>query len=387
MAAPLDLYLYSAHEVGVWAPVVGPLRTRGVDVRFVLEPPGRNIARGSSPDPQRGWLDLKGERLVDLVDAPTEALVREALESVAEAPLRRRRSGAAGATTQGARWLRPYAGARIRSMYGVGFVTDAYGHGPVNAGFDVVLAHGPFSASAIARHVPEVPVVVVGFPKWAAFRRGELSRDEARRTLGLPAGGRPVLAWLPTWAHNSSLDEADALAALASDFQVVMKPHHNSTRFESARLEPVRERLTVLPSTSSLVHVMVAADVIVSDVRSGGFTEGLLADRPVIGMTRPVPSATGMPSAVHPGAAEAADICSDPSELPALARRAHDGDPHRDGRRRWVPELFGATGGSDADLAAVAIVETLAARQATPARRVSAMGWSAAYRVSRLVGR
>ena len=385
MAAPLDLYLYSAHEVGVWAPVVGPLRASGVDVRFVLEPPGRNIARGSSPDPRRGWLDVKGERLVDLVDPPAEALIRDALGSIQEEPLCRRRSGAAGATTQGARWLRPYAGARIRAMYGVGFVTDAFGHGSVNAGFDVVLAHGPFSASAIGQAAPEVRVAVVGFPKWAGFRRGELSQGEARQELGLVSDGRPILAWLPTWAHNSSLDEADALAALASDFQVVMKPHHNSARFESARLEPVRERLTVLGSTASLVHVMVAADVIVSDVRSGGFTEGLLADRPVIGMARP--SSTGTGGALHPGAAEVADICEDASELPGLAQRAYDADPHRDGRRRWVPELFGTTGGNDADLAAAAIVEAMAARPATPARRLSALGWSAAYRASRLVDR
>jgi hypothetical protein len=384
MVHSLDVYLYSVHEVPVWAPVLGPLRSRGIDARFVLEPPGRNIARGSSPDPQRGWLDLKRERLVDLVDGPTEELIRRELATIGEQPLRRRRPGSAGATTQGSAWLRPYAGARIRLMYGVALVTDAYGHGPVNDGFDVVLAHGPFSAAAIVRAVPGAQVAVVGFPKWAAYRRGETSREEARQRLGLDDARRPVLAWLPTWAHNSSLDDSEALVALAGDFQVVMKPHHNSFKFEAARLEGIGAGVRVLPVTVSIVDVMVAADVIVSDVRSGGFTEGLLADRPVIGLAQPGPESR---AALHPAAAEVADVCHDTRALPALALRAVDGDPHRDGRRRWVPELFGATGGADADLAADAIVAAISRRPSTRRRAIGAAAWSSAHRVSRLVRR
>jgi hypothetical protein len=387
MAPLLDLYLYSPHEVPVWAPVLAPLRARGVDARFVLEPPGRNVARGSTPDPGRGWLDVKSQRLVDLVDARTEATILEDLANVGETPLRRRRARAAGGTTQGNGWLRPYAGAHVRSMYGVGFVTDAYGHGPINDGFDLVLAHGPFSAAEIRSRASPADVAVVGFPKWAAFRRGELSRDDARRRLRVVAGDRPLLAWLPTWAHNSSLDESDALARLSADFQVVMKPHHNSAKFEAARLSAVAGAITVVPATTSIVDLLVAADVVVSDVRSGGFTEGLLADRPVIGLARPVAGA-GAHSSVHPGAAEAADVCEDVSDLPAVARRAVADDPHAAGRRRWVPELFGDTGGSDAQLAADALAEVVRRRQGpSPARYLSAVGWSVAYRGSRLVRR
>ncbi len=380
----LDLYLYSPHEVPVWAPIVGPLRSRGVDVRFVVEPPGRNLARGSTPDPARGWLDVKHERMVDLVDEATESAILRELEAIGEQPLRRRRLRASAGTTQGSSFLRTYAGAHVRCMYGVGFVTDAYGHGAVNTGFDLILAHGPFSAAEITARLPDARVAVVGFPKWAAYRRGEVPRQEARHRLGVAPGDRPILAWLPTWAHNSSLDDAAAVTALAREYEVVMKPHHNSAKFERPRLSGLADVVTVVPPTTSLVDLLVAADVVVGDLRSGGFTEGLLADRPVIGLARPEPDSVAK---LHPGAAEAADICRDAADLPALARRAVAEDPHAEGRRRWVPELFGSTRGADAELAADAVAETVRRHEMSPARYVTAAGWAVAYRGSRLIRR
>lgn len=380
----LDLYLYSSHEVAVWAPLVAPLRAAGVDVRFVLEPPGRNVARGSAPDASRGWRADRQARLVHLVDDRTAQTIRQELAALGEEPLSRRRRQASAVTTQGSRWLRLYSGARIRSMYGVAFVTDAYGHGTINEGFDLVLAHGPYSASRIEANVPSANAVVVGFPKWGSFRRGEVTREGARRRLGLPEDGLPTLAWLPTWAHNSSLGDAAAVTALAADFQVMVKPHHNTARFEEPRLAELGPAVTVLPSTTSLVDLLVASDVVVGDVRSGGFTEGLLADRPVVGVARP-----GSSGSLHPGAYEAADVCEgeDLADLPTVARRALADDPHAEGRRRWVPELFGHTEGRDADLAATAIVATLDRATRSVRRRLSATGWAAAYRAARRVGR
>ena len=378
----LDLYLYASHEVAVWAPLVPPLRSSGVDVRFVLEPPGRNVARGAAPDASKGWVNDERQRLVHLLDPRTEDLIRRELAALGEEPLARRRPSASAVTTQGSRWLRPYTGARIRSMYGVAFVTDAYGHGTINEGFDLILAHGPFSASQIRAKVPSANVAVVGFPKWASFRRGEVRKEEARRRLGLAPESRPTIAWLPTWAQNSSLADSEAVAALAAEFQVVMKPHHNTARFEQARLADLAPGVTVLPSTASIVDLLAAADGVVGDVRSGGFTEGLLADRPVIGLAR-----RGSTSSLHPGAPEAADICDDPAHLPGIARRAVSEDPHADGRRRWVPELFGRTNGDDADRAARAVTDALARASRTAGRRLSALGWRAAYRAARRADR
>lgn len=381
MTPQLDIYLYSPHEVPVWAPVLGPLRARGVDARFVLEPPGRNVAWGSAPDPARGWLDVKTERLVSLVDAATEQAVLAELTKVGEEPLRRRRLRASGGTTQGSSWVRGYSGARARMMYGVGLVNGAYGHGVVNRGFDLVLVHGPFSAAEIALAAPGVRTAVVGFPKWAAFRRGEVSRERARDALGVGRSGPPVLAWLPTWAHRSSLSDAPALASLAETFEVVMKPHHNSARFESGRLSGLPPQVIAVPASSSLVDLLAAADVVVADLPSGGFTEALLADRPVVVLAQP-----GDRDRAHAAVTEVADLCADPAGLPALAARAYRDDPCAEGRRRWAPELFGDTRGRDDELAAEALAGVVTESRSL-ARVLAAAGWRARQQAARLANR
>src|SRR5690606_19318180 len=83
----VDFYLYATHEVATWVPIVSALRERKVDARFVLEPPGRHLVRGSAPDPSRGWRDDKlrrdGRRIVDAAtyERLTDALAQAGHEA------------------------------------------------------------------------------------------------------------------------------------------------------------------------------------------------------------------------------------------------------------------------------------------------------------------
>jgi len=51
-------------------------------------------------------------------------------------------------TTQGTGWLWRYQGLKLRTMYGVGAVTNSYGHGPVNAGMDAKMLEQPNNPAA-----------------------------------------------------------------------------------------------------------------------------------------------------------------------------------------------------------------------------------------------
>lgn len=385
-APTVDLYLYASHEIPTWLPIVEALRRRGADARFVLEPPRRNLARGSAPDPHRNWHDDKATNLTALVDQATHARLLATLADAGEEPLRRRRQHAdAAITSAGSGWLRAWTGARIRCMYGVGLVIDAWGHGSVNAGFDLVLAPGDFSSREIERSSPTTPVAVVGYPKWAAYRRGEIDRAEARARAGIGASSRSVVLWLPTWAGHSSLDRYQAaFSALSMDHTVVIKPHHNSVRFEQDRLDHLEAAsgIAVLPTSADLRMLAAAADVIVSDVRSGGLTEGLLADRPVVALT--VGSLT--PDRLHPKGSDAVVRCDEPAGLADAVQRAlHD---HRQSARQQLAEdLFGPSTGDDDDRAADAILQAVDRVGHPRLRRLTAPAWSGAYRAARAVGR
>jgi hypothetical protein len=350
----LDFYLYATHEVATAAPVLSTLRRLGVDAAFVLEPPDRHLAVGSSPDPAAGWRNRPRSRLVRLVDEPTVARLRE-LVAATGLPLvdACRRDADVAVTTQGTAWLRRYSCARVRLSYGVGLVLDSYGHGAVNRGFDAVLAHGAFSRRAMELRVPGVHVVEVGYPKWAAFRRGELSREEARKALGL-AANRPVLAYLPTWAHRASVDAmASVLPRLTGDWDVVVKPHHNSLRFEQARLGALDE---LVPDVEPLVRTdlvpyLVAADAVVTDAVSGAFTEALLAGKPAVAINPPEGGRH-----LHPAAFRCAPVVRSAADAADLLA---GGPPETDGAEAawWVDRMFRDCAGHDDEEAAHALLQ------------------------------
>jgi len=381
MPEPIDFYLYATHEVPTFRPIVAALRGFGADPRFVLEPPGRNVARGSMPEPGRGWLDDKsGSNLGALLDDRTMTIIENQLERAGETWLSRRRFRAAAVTTSGARWLRPYAGARIRCMYGVGAGAGAYGHGVINDGFDLVLAHGAHSVSEILSRVPDARAVSVGFPKWAAYRRGSISRIGARTRLGI-AVDRPVVAWLPTWAQHSSIESyRPMLEKVARDALVIVKPHHNTARFEMARLDSF-DQIKTLHTTTSLVDVLAACDVAVTDIRSGSTTESLLADRPTVVVVPPVASGS-----ILPWIEDAVHLCTDPNDLASALEDARL-DAKAGARRRAVPRLFEPTSGNDDELAAIEILHTATAHRASYRSRLRARRWGIAYRAARAIGR
>ena len=360
----VDLYVYASHEVALWENIWRALRRRGVDVHYVVEPPGRNRARGTASDGDKNWHDDKEEgAVVELMD---DAMFERTLAALAARGIPWIESSRVDAdvavTTAGSGWLMHYQGKRVRTMYGVGAVTDSYGHGPINDGMDAVLAHGPFSRNAIASRNRHIDIFDVGFPKWASVFTQGFDRAAARAELGLDDDGRTVVAWLPTWAQNSSIDRfSSALAGLVEDHRIVAKPHHNNLRFEQARLDGIDRHIELLDGLESLVPLVIAADVVVGDVRSGGVTEALLADRPVVGL---VPSGNLCDQRLLTGVEEAIVPCVRGDDLRGALAAAGDSS-RRAARSRWARWFFGEVR-DDGASAAEAIIAVGRTHQRTP---------------------
>lgn len=360
----VDFYIYSLHEVIVWAPIWRALRRLKVQAQWVVEPPGVHTARGSAPDKSRGYLDRKDENLVPLM---TPAAHREIttflMRNLMPYSLRADRAAHAVVTTQGTGWLGRYRGLRLRTQYGVGAVTDGYGHGAVNSGMDAVFAHGDFSRGEIARWVEPSHVHVTGFPKYAAYFRGELDRGQWRRRW-VGDTGRPLVVYLSTWAHNSSIDRfADAIGRLAARYPVLYKPHHNNLHLESERIDPLRgiPGVVVEERTRSIVPFLSVADLVLADVRSGALTEAFLTDRRVVGL-----SPRGDPSQdrLLPEVGAAAPVCADPDALAEMVGDLLRHDPFQAGRRELARYLFADLGGRDDERTAEAMLAVLRAGSA-----------------------
>ena len=353
----VDFYLYSSHEVAVWEPIWRTLRTRGVDAQFVLEPPGIHRAMGSVPDPKNAWLDDKDGDVVPLMDDETHSslvalLANQNLPAIDHSRL----SADAVITTQGIGWLLQYhESLRIKTEYGASAFVGVHGHGAINTGLDAVLAHGAFSKSAISAHLERERIHRVGYPKWAPTLRGRLSRQTAREMLGIETH-LPVVAWLPTWAHNSGIDVySAALANLANEHLVVAKPHHNSVRFEAKRLAEIDNRIDVREDLHTLVPLLLAADVVVADGRSGALAETFLADRPVVGL---LPGIDAQEHGVMAGLNEAVTWCEQPEDLALAVQSALEVD-RSEARSVWRRWLFDDMGGHDDEAAAEVIIDLI----------------------------
>lgn len=358
----LDFYVYSPHETVLWKPVWQALRERGVDAQFVVEPPGVCTASGSVPDPKQGYRDVKTENLRPLMTPEAYAAITGLLRDLGCSFLDRSRRKEADAvvTTQGTGWLWRYRGLKFRTMYGVGATRDSYGHGPVNQGMDAVFVHGELSRQASSAHVPADRIFACGFPKYSAYFRGEVSLSEWRERFRLDPR-KKTLAYLPTWAHNSSLGRyPEAIARLAGEYNVLCKPHHNNLHFERERLQPLLEApgVTVAAGVPTIVPFLACADVVLADVRSGAFTEAFLLDRPTVGLS---PAGDREADNLIDAAYEAAAVCGDHTQLEALVQEAAEHDPYRQGRRRLAARLFSSHEGQDDVVMAEAMIARIRA--------------------------
>ncbi len=184
---------------------------------------------------------------------------------------------------------------KVRLMYGIAEKLGNLNHSPYwSAPYDATLVPGEFSRKLIAAFSR---AIVVGFPKYDAFFKGEYDRGALQRRFRLDPAKRTIL-YLPTWSHHSSLvPYGRAMVALfgslASEFNVVLKPHTVTVRHERGRLEPFRGlieagRMILIEEQVNLADLFAVSEFALADTQSGAFWEAILiGGLPVLGLYLP----------------------------------------------------------------------------------------------------
>jgi hypothetical protein len=191
---------------------------------------------------------------------------------------------------------REYRGAvKVRLMYGIAEKLGNRNHSPYwSAPYDATLVPGEFSRRLIAAFSR---AIVVGFPKYDAFFRGECDRGALQRCFGLDSAKRTIL-YLPTWSHHSSLVPygramVALFASLASEFNVVLKPHTVTVRHERDRLELFRPlidagQMILIEEQVNLADLFTVSEFALADAQSGAFWETvLIGGLPVLALCLP----------------------------------------------------------------------------------------------------
>ncbi|MGQ9688252.1 MAG: hypothetical protein ACUVXF_05625 [Desulfobaccales bacterium] len=356
----IDFYLYNIHEIIVWKNIWHALRRLGVEAHFILEPPGINTAYGSLPDKSRGYLDRKDRNISPLMTPEVYDRIAAYFKKCGYPykNLGHYKKASAVVTTQGVGWFWRYRGLKLRTMYGVGAVTDSWGHGKVNQRLDAVFVHGEFSRQEISRVLEPARIFVAGYPKFVPFFRGEIKEAEWREKFGLRPG-RQTITYFSTWAHKGSIEKfSRTVKELAQTYNILYKPHHNTLAFEKERLDLLRgiPGIVVEENTISSLPFYAVADLVLADVCSGTFTEALLVNKPVIGLS--VFDDFRKNNLLEEVYA-AAPVCTAPEELLHLVPELLAKDSFAEGRRQLAAYLFTSFQGQDDEVCAAMMVKLL----------------------------
>ena len=342
----VEFYHIDAFEAANYEPIWHALRALGVDARMVAVPGAANTADAN-------WFDF--DRLAAYYQARSVPF-----NTVAD-------YDAVAVTTQNEAIIHPYRTPRIRLMYGPVLYPEAWGLQPhAVAPFDTVLVHGPGHVERYARWKDRAHLPIVGYPRYDDYFAGRIDRAATARDWQVDPV-RPTLAYLPTWGPNSTFDAFFAqVLALRAQWNVVVRPHHCTWRFEPARREVLeRSGIRILDNAYDLSAVYAAADVIMADSRSGALVEAVAAECPSVGL---VLDAAEIDDWIRPAGLDAlVPICAQPETLPRIVEELLSADRYAAGRRAWAERHVSFRDGTAGHQAALAIID--AVERATPRPR------------------
>jgi hypothetical protein len=163
-------------------------------------------------------------------------------------------------------------------MVQYGYAKEPYNFGEWRADAHLILAYGPYAQSRFSERAPSISI---GNPRWddwndAVFRQTAV--DTLSRYI---SPDRKTVLYAPTWGDLSSApDWLDTVKALAQDYNVLVKAHHNSTRDGHIAETSKHPNLHFLPD-NDLFALMSVSDVVISDL-SGAIFDAVLCGCPVV---------------------------------------------------------------------------------------------------------
>lgn len=162
---------------------------------------------------------------------------------------------------------------QVRFMYALGKAKHNFSNW--NNDYDLILCFGPWQAERL-KECCDAVTFQMGYPRYDEYFRHPSLIGAAPPGLPLDPAKKTIL-WLPTWLELSSISRfADAMAALCSDYNVIVKTHPLSVEYEPEVLA-ILDRYdftAVIVTVYDNLNLFRCADYVVSDY--GGTAFGAL---------------------------------------------------------------------------------------------------------------
>jgi hypothetical protein len=159
-----------------------------------------------------------------------------------------------------------------------------------NRGFDAILVPGKYSQRLLEKYFH---TIIVGFPKYDSFFRGELRKEELFEQFNLDKNKKTIL-YLPTWGPFCSIDLYQKEIKQVSNenkYNFILKPHSVTVSNEHHRIDYFRKeinesKIVCLEQQILLDRLFAVADIVIADALSGAFWESvIIANLPTIAIS------------------------------------------------------------------------------------------------------
>lgn len=331
----INFYHIDAFEVPNYLPIWKALKNKGVDAHLVGVPGNRNTA-------EPGWFDF--DRFKDYCNAQNLPFITE-INTEADIAI----------TTQNASILSDYHNLKIRLMYGPIIYPHAWGLQKISVmPFDYVLIHGSFYKNHFSKWLDSEKLPIIGYPRYDDFFSGKFSKSAIQKKWGMN-DHRPVLVFLPTWGENSGFEKFfHAILKLNKIFNIIVKPHHCTLRLESERMQALKSSgLLILDNAFDLLEIYAGADLIVSDVRSGGLFEACLCDLPCVGLVMDDSDHWLLDNKIE----NMISLCNQPEQIQTAIDKAMTSHLQSQHRLEWRHDHVAFCDGHAADKAAEILIQ------------------------------
>lgn len=334
----VEFYLIDAMEVLHFAPVLRALERMNVESTFVSSRSNENVLGG--------WYDAdNAETLMEKLGLPYVP--------------RPNCNADLALTTQESVKLRNYRKLRARMNYGPMLTATFEASAPslfaqAHRDFDLYLLHGPFNRRMSTRFVRDELVRTIGYPRFDVWFNNPPDRRALLQKYEF-SGSRPIILYLPTWEHRSSIDEfADAVFALSDRFDIAVKPHHCTFRTESRRMEKLKSGpVRLLTPLMAPEEAYCLADIVIADASSGTLAESILLRKPIVSIA----GKGELKGLLLPDLSTQIPFCLTPDQLAKKVEEASALDVASNDFGLLRQDLFDTSEGNDGVRAAEAIYE------------------------------
>ncbi len=197
------------------------------------------------------------------------------------------------------RWIIQEIGLKnIRFMYALG--KSRWNFSDWNCVYDLVLCFGPYQVKKLS-FCENTKKLEIGYPRYDEFFKGNIDKDFWLKKLNCDPAKKTIV-WLPTKGELSSVKAfSSIIAALTSQYNVVVKPHPLALEEDVQDIELLKQQNfnAVVDELIDNTNLFYVADYIFSDY--GGTAFGAIyTDRNLVLLNLPEPEndqLTGIDSA------------------------------------------------------------------------------------------